>query len=131
MGEEGGKTMSRRVLIADDSPFWREQLSRILEKDSGLTVFQATNGAEAVEKSVRIQPDAIVLDVCMPVLDGLSAARELRRVLPTVPVLMVTADKTSFLETKAREVGVLAVYTKMECLEVREVLLRRLLAEAA
>jgi CheY-like chemotaxis protein len=122
--------MSRRILIADDSPFWREQICTILE-ESGWTVFQATNGAEAVDKSVWVQPDAIVLDACMPVLDGLSAAREFRRRSPQIPVLMVTVDKSAFLELKAREAGILAVYAKMECLELRKFLLRMLLAKAA
>jgi DNA-binding response OmpR family regulator len=123
--------MSLRILIADDSPFWREQLRTILEEESGWTVFQATNGAEAVEKSVWIRPDAIVLDACMPVLDGVSTAREFRRMSPQVPVLMFTVDKSTFLELKAREAGVLAVFAKMECLELREFLSRMFLARAA
>ncbi len=122
--------MLRRILIADDSPFWREQLRAILEEESGWTVFQATNGAEAVEKSAWIQPDAVILDACMPVLDGVSAARKFQQTSPQVPVLMVTVDKSPFLELKAREAGVLAVYAKMDCLEVRKFLLRLLLARA-
>lgn len=123
--------MLRRILIADDSPFWREQLRAILEEESGWTVFQATNGAEAVEKSVWIQPDAVILDACMPVLDGVSAARKFQHRSPQVPVLMVTVDKSPFLELKAREAGVLGVYAKMNCLEVREFLSRMFLARAA
>ncbi len=123
--------MLRRILIADDSPFWREQLRAILEEESGWTVFRLRMGAEAVEKSVWIQPDAVILDACMPVLDGVSAARKFQHTSPQVPVLMVTVDKSPFLELKAREAGVLAVYAKMDCLEVREFLLRMFLARAA
>lgn len=127
----GYPIMLRRILIADDSPFWREQLRAILEEESDWTVFQATNGAEAVEKSVWIQPDAVILDACMPVLDGVSAARKFQQTSPQVPILMVTVDKSPFLELKAREAGVLAVYAKMDCLEARKFLLRLFLARAA
>ena len=123
--------MTLRILLADDSPFWREQLCAILEEEPGWTVFQATNGAEAVRRSAPIRPDAIILDACMPILDGLSTAREFQRVLPKTPVLIVTVDKSAFLEEKARETGVLAVFSKAECLEVRQFLKRRFLARAA
>lgn len=67
----------------------------------------------------------------MPVLDGLSAARELKRRMPELPVLIVTVDKTDFLEVAAREAGVLAVFSKMDCLDLRDFLMRRLQPRAA
>ena len=67
----------------------------------------------------------------MPLVDGLSAAREFQHTSPQVPVLMVTVDKSPFLELKAREAGVLATYAKMEFLEARNFLLRMFLAKAA
>lgn len=123
--------MAVRILLADDSSFWREQIRGILEQEPGLTVFQAADGAEALRKSMWIRPDLIILDVCMPVLDGLSAAREFRRVLPGIPVLIVTVDKDTFLEAKARDAGVVAVFSKMECLEVCKFVKRRFVAKAA
>jgi CheY-like chemotaxis protein len=123
--------MEIRILLADDSPFWREQLRMILEDGTGWTVYLATNGAEAVQKSIWIRPDAIILDEYMPVLDGLSAAREVNRMWPEVPVLIVTADKTAFLEMKAREVGALAVFSKMDFLQAHNLLMQTFLARAA
>lgn len=123
--------MALRILVADDSPFWREQLRAILEQGSDSVVFEACNGFEAVQKSAWIQPDVAILDFCMPVLDGLSAARELKRRMPELPVLIVTVDKTDFLEVAAREAGVLAVFSKMDCLDLRDFLMRRLQARAA
>jgi DNA-binding NarL/FixJ family response regulator len=107
--------MSTRILIADDSLFWREELKTILEEDSDWTVFEACNGFDALQKSNWIQPHLVVLDLSMPELDGLSAARELKRRTPEVPVLIITVDKSDFLEVLARQAGVIAVFSKMEC----------------
>jgi len=123
--------MAFRILLADDSPFWREQICSILEDDTGWTVFQATNGAEAVQKAMWVQPDAVVLDVAMPVMDGLGAAHALRRLSPRTPVLIATVDKSAFLEVAAREAGVLRVFSKMECLELCEFLKRTFQSKAA
>lgn len=118
--------MSLRLLIVDDSPFWREQLRAILEQDPGWTVYEAADGDEAVQKSSWVHPDVAILDYCMPVLDGLTAARKLKQTTPELPILMITVDKTPFLEEAARRAGVLAVFSKMDCLEVRNFLKRRL-----
>ena len=110
--------MAKRILLADDSLFWREQLRTILEEGSDWTVFQATNGAEALQKSVWVHPDAVILDECMPVLDGLAAARELKRSTPHLAVFIVTADKNESLELAAHQARV-PVFSKADFLEVR------------
>lgn len=120
-----------RILLADDSSFWREQLRAILEEDPDWSVYEANNGSEAVRKSRWIRPDVVVLDLCMPVLDGLDAARILQHAMPEIPVLILTVDKTPFLEAAARQTGVLGVFSKMDCLEVRDFLRRRLQIQAA
>ena len=107
-----------RILFADDSPFWREGLREILEQSLDCTVFEATDGSAAVQKSSWIHPDVVVLDLCMPVLDGLGAARQLKRETPGLPVVIITADKTEFLEAAACEAGALAAFSKTECTEL-------------
>ena len=68
-----------RVLIADDHPVVRKGVCCILESRNDLEVCgEATNGEEAVQKSLRLNPDLIILDGTMPVLDGFSAARKIR-----------------------------------------------------
>ena len=106
--------MAKRILIADDSPFWRERFRAVLERDSGYDVFEARDGSEAVRNSKKYLPDLVVLDYAMPVLDGLGAARELRRTMPKVPVLLCTADKSACLEGVARESGVPTVFSKTD-----------------
>lgn len=123
--------MSIRILVADDSPFWREALRTSLERGSDWTVFEAKDGSEAVRRSKFIHPDIAVLDFCMPELDGLNAARELKRREPTLPIVMVTIDKNPFLEAEARRAGVLAVFSKMDYMQVRNFVNRMLEAKAA
>ncbi len=123
--------MSIRILVADDSPFWRKQLREILQQVSDWMVFEASNGYEAVYRSRWVHPDVVILDMSMPVLDGLGAARELKNVTPELPILIVTADKTAFLEVAAREAGVLQVFSKDDCWALPSFLKRRIRARAA
>ena len=81
-----------RILIVDDSPEVRVALTATLE-DAGHTVIEASDGREAVAQAAAIQPDAIVLDINMPDLDGIGALRAIRadRLTRDVPVVMLTA----------------------------------------
>ena len=110
--------MAKRILIADDSPFWRERFRAVLERDPNYDVFEAGDGSEAVQKSMKFHPDLVVLDYAMPVLDGLGAARELRRTMPKLPVMLCTADKSACLEDVARESGVPVVFSKTDWTEM-------------
>lgn len=78
-----------QVLIADDSSAVRGVLSKVISTDPRLNlVGAASNGAIAVEKATRLDPDVIVLDIEMPVMTGLEAMVEIRRVLPRTPIIM-------------------------------------------
>jgi two-component system response regulator MprA len=79
-----------RVLVVDDEPAVRSALKRALELD-GYTVFLAHDGRQAVERLRSERVDAIVLDVAMPVLDGIEATRRLRDAGDRTPILMLTA----------------------------------------
>lgn len=80
-----------RVLVVDDSAFMRRRLTEILEEDPHLCVADAAaNGAEAVRKVGRIRPDVVLMDVEMPVMDGIEAVRRIMRQHP-VPILMFSA----------------------------------------
>jgi two-component system, OmpR family, response regulator MprA len=79
-----------RILIVDDEPAVREALSRSLEFE-GYEVRTARNGMAALEQTRLWPPDLVLLDVMMPVLDGLATARRIRARGDTVPILMLTA----------------------------------------
>jgi DNA-binding NarL/FixJ family response regulator len=78
----------------------------------------AENGKEAVEKAQELYPDLILLDLSMPVMNGLDAARILKRIMPEVPVLMYSAYDDSLTENEARSAGVSALVSKSERLSV-------------
>lgn len=83
--------MAIRVLIVDDSSFFRRRLTEILSADPELDVIDtANNGREAVDKALALHPDVITMDIEMPVLDGISAVRE---ILTTqrIPILMFSS----------------------------------------
>jgi two-component system chemotaxis response regulator CheY len=106
--------MSHTILIADDSLFIREALCTFFEQADFNVCGEAENGKEAVDKAQELHPDLILLDLSMPVMNGLDAARALRRIMPAVPLIMYSAYTDSFTEKEARSAGVSALVSKSE-----------------
>jgi DNA-binding NarL/FixJ family response regulator len=103
----------KRVLIVDDHLEIRRAVTRVLESQPNIVVCgEADNGRVAISEAERLHPDLIVLDLSMPVMNGLEAARILRAMLPTVPILMYTSFATSNLAEAALAAGVSRVSTK-------------------
>ena len=94
-----------RVLIADDYEAVRLGLCAILRSVNIEVCAQATNGEEAVEKSIQLVPDLIILDISMPGIGGVEAARQIRVVLPGVPILFFTMHNSPQLLAIAKSVG--------------------------
>jgi two-component system chemotaxis response regulator CheB len=83
--------MSIKVLVVDDSSFFRRRLTEIIAADPELTVIgTANNGKEAVERAAELRPDVITMDVEMPVMNGIQAVREILKV-QRVPILMFSS----------------------------------------
>ena len=82
-----------RVLVVDDHPLVRDSLQRVLENSGEFEVVgQASGGEEAVSLSERLRPDAVIMDLIMPGMDGVAACREIVELLPDARVLMLTAS---------------------------------------
>jgi len=94
-----------RILVVDDSELMRRCLRTLLEQhDQWRVCSEAANGREAIEKARQSSPDVIVLDFQMPEMNGLDAAREIRRETPEVPILMVTLHMSPQLESRCERV---------------------------
>jgi response regulator NasT len=102
-------TMTVRILVAEDETLIRMDLVEMLQAAGYEVVAQATNGQEAIDLATQHTPDLAILDVKMPVLDGISAAE---KIIEIAPVLMLTAYSQKELVDRARDAGVMAYVVK-------------------
>ena len=98
-----------RIVVAEDEALIRMDLVEMLGEAGYLVVAQAGDGAEAITLVAEHKPDLAILDVKMPILDGISAAEE---IIATCPVLMLTAFSQRELVDRARDAGVMAYVLK-------------------
>ena len=98
-----------RILVAEDEALIRMDLVEMLQEAGYQVVAQATNGEEAISLATEHNPDLAILDVKMPVLDGISAAE---KIISIAPVLMLTAFSQRELVERARDAGVMAYVVK-------------------
>ncbi|SRR5713101_6618825 len=107
--------MAKTVLIVDDNAFIRQALCEIFKREADFEVCgEAENGKEAIEKTQGLRPDLIVLDLSMPVMNGLDAARVLKRLMRTVPLIMYSAFGHEYAEQQARSMGISELVSKSE-----------------
>ena len=104
--------MPIRILIAEDSPAVRTALRSLLQSQSAWEIIEAENGQEALAKAQEYKPNLILLDLVMPVMDGLTAARHISQLLPEIPMLMHTMHWSAQVELEAQKVGVRKVISK-------------------
>jgi len=101
-----------RILIADDHSAVRSVLRALIESHADWQVCgEAVNGFEAVVKTEELKPDLLVLDVAMPIMDGIRAAREISKSSATLPILMHTMHSSRTLDLEAQKAGAAQVAT--------------------
>jgi two-component system nitrate/nitrite response regulator NarL len=102
-----------RVLIADDHRLFAEALDAILATDERIEVVgRASDGSKAVELARTLEPDVVLMDVSMPVLDGFEATREIRAAAEGVRVLMLTGSNSRDDVDRSRDAGASGYVTK-------------------
>jgi len=109
MSNETSIKKAVRILVAEDEALIRMDLVEMLQEAGYEVIAQATNGEEAIALALEHQPDLAILDVKMPVLDGISAAE---KIIANAPVLMLTAFSQRELIDRARDAGVMAYVVK-------------------
>jgi two-component system, NarL family, response regulator YdfI len=112
-GVTWGVAVQKRILIVDDHAPVRLALRHVIESVPEFEVCgEAENGRLGVERTLLLKPDLIILDLSMPVMNGLEAARELNGLMPLLPILMYTSFTSSNLEAEALAAGVSRVASK-------------------
>ena len=110
-----GDAVLKKVLIVDESVFVRHALYELFMRESDFEVCGvAENGREAIEVASQLHPDLIVLDLSIPVMNSLDAARALKRMLPTVLIIMYGAFKGRRSEKAAKLIGISEIVSKFD-----------------
>jgi two-component system, response regulator PdtaR len=104
-------TETIRVIIAEDEALIRLDLKEMLEEEGYSVVAEVGDGQQAVDRSVELRPDLVILDIQMPVLDGLSAAEQIATAR-VAPVIVLTAFSQRELVERARDAGAMAYLVK-------------------
>ena len=96
-----------RILVVDDFEPWRRSVSLLLREEPELQVVvgEASDGLEAVQKAVELQPDLILLDIGLPRLNGIEAARQIRELVPESKIIFLTQESSAYAVREALSLG--------------------------
>lgn len=105
--------MAKSVLIVDDNAFVRGALCKLFEREGDFEVCgEAENGQAGIVAATCLHPDLVILDISMPVMNGLDAARVLRTLRPTLAVILYSVNADRTVEAQARAMGISDVVSK-------------------
>jgi DNA-binding NarL/FixJ family response regulator len=104
--EQTLKPSSTRILVVDDFEPWRRFACSTLRKEPGLQVVgEASNGLEAFQKAVELEPDLILLDIRLPSLNGIEAARRIREMVPGAKIIFLSEESSVDVVQEAMSFG--------------------------
>lgn len=118
---------AKKILIAEDNISNYKLLEFVLSKE--YQIFHAFNGKEAVEKFMQLQPDLIIMDIDMPVMDGNEATMRIREMSTTIPIIGLTAYAYSTDQEKGLESGMNKYFTKPTNMKVLREAIKEMLGE--
>lgn len=110
------RSRGKAILIVDDNPAIRLAVSQAFRSYGFSVCGEATNGREAIDLTKQLIPDLIILDLSMPVMNGLQAAPELRKIAPTTPIILFTLYGSEVVADQASKIGADLVLSKTEAL---------------
>jgi DNA-binding NarL/FixJ family response regulator len=104
-----------RVLVADDHEVMRMGIRNLLQFQSSWSVCaEASNGQEAVEKALQFHPDVIIMDITMPVMNGLEAASQIARTQPQIPIILFSLHVSDELNQHLQKDGIRGAVAKAD-----------------
>ena len=107
-----------RILVADDQEAVRKRVVATLASHPGFEIVaEAADGQEAIQRSKETRPELLILDITMPEMNGLDAARKIRTILPESPIIILSVHKSRQLMEEARKIGVKGYVTKNEAVQ--------------
>jgi DNA-binding NarL/FixJ family response regulator len=123
--------VATRILLADDHALLRRELRRLIEAEPSFVVCgEAANGIEAVLLSATLRPDVIALDISMPLMGGIEAAKRIREVAPAVAIVIVSMDDSEGMVEAAIAAGARGYIAKHDAHDRLVPAIRALLANA-
>lgn len=96
-----------KVLITDDTAFMRMSLRNVLEKNGMEVIGEAENGKDSIEKYLELEPDLVTMDITMPIMDGITAVKEIKQKDPAAKIIMVSAMGQKQMVVEALKSGAL------------------------
>jgi len=120
-----------RILVVDDNETIRRSLKSIIAENREWTVCgEAVNGHEAVIAANRLKPELIILDIAMPIMDGLHAAAEISKTMPDIPIVLYTMHKSEQIELEGKKAGARRVLSKTDSQDALLQCVQQLLSES-
>ena len=107
--------LPHNILIVDDSPVIRRSIRYVIENGTDWNVCgEAENGQVAIEKAKQLHPDVVILDWQMPLMNGVEAAKQIRKMAPSPTMLMCTMHDSDRLAHDAHEAGIKEIFSKTD-----------------
>ena len=111
--EERNSCPEASILVVDDVSAWRVQVRKILENQPELQIVaEACNGLQAIQRSSELNPSLVLLDIGMPVLNGIEAAKKIQRISPQSKIVFLTQESDSDIRSEALDSGAQAYVLK-------------------